>query len=68
MTMITREILSPLLISRQDLLALQQLVVIIVERAPPYAYDGAADNISLVSALWEHHDHLEVYEDYIIDV
>ena len=37
-------------------------------KGTPYAYDGAADNISLVSALWEHHDHLEVYEDYIIDV
>eukprot|EP00985_Skeletonema_marinoi_P018977 scaffold10744_cov162-Skeletonema_marinoi.AAC.2 len=36
-------------------------------KGTPYAYDGAADNISLVSALWEHHDHLEVYEDYIID-
>eukprot|EP00984_Skeletonema_dohrnii_P009370 scaffold3594_cov142-Skeletonema_dohrnii-CCMP3373.AAC.3 len=37
-------------------------------KGTPYAYDGAADNISLVSELWEHHDHLEVYEDYIIDV
>ena len=37
-------------------------------KGAPYAYDGAADNISLVSALWEHHYHLEVYEDYIIDV
>ena len=37
-------------------------------KGTPYAYDGSADNISLVSALWEHHDHLEVYEDYIIDV
>ena len=37
-------------------------------KGTPYAYDGAVDNISLVSELWEHHDHLEVYEDYIIDV
>jgi len=31
-------------------------------------YVGQAAAIGLVPELWEHHDHLEVYEDYIIDV
>ena len=37
----------------------------------PYAYDyyeSQEADAGLVSALWEQHDHLEVYEDCISDV
>ena len=38
----------------------------VCEKKSPY--DGQVDAMSLMSALWDHRDDEEVYEDYIIDV